>query len=208
MTHKGPICQVRLSLHLVFGRPCFLVQSLEVHSVTLMVQRLSDSRAMLPAHLCLAFLIALMISLTPVSWRIQVFRLRSRRVMSSIMGSILHAVRPQAYPSKCCSVPMSRIHTSLLLECISSCIFLCIFMLALLLFMMLSSLPMAAQPSAILFLIEAGHHDLSSPSFLGIRKSTSLMVSPSTRCILRPASLLVLWKSVSILVSHTQIKFF
>ena len=90
----------------------------------------------------------------------------------------------------------------------SSCIFLCIFMLALLLFMMLSALPMAAQPSAILFLIEAGHHDLSSPSFLGIRKSTSLMVSPSTRCILRPASLLVLWKSVSILVSHMQIKFF
>ena len=43
--------------------------------------------AMWPAHLCFTFLIALMIS--PVSWRIQVFRFRSRRIMPSIMRSIL-----------------------------------------------------------------------------------------------------------------------
>ena len=49
---------MRSSLHL--GRPCFLVQSLGIHSVALMVQRLSDNRAMLPAHLCFSFLIALM----------------------------------------------------------------------------------------------------------------------------------------------------
>lgn len=38
--HTGPNCLVRSSLHLVFGRPCFLVQNLGVHSVALMVQRL------------------------------------------------------------------------------------------------------------------------------------------------------------------------
>ena len=46
----GPNCPVRSFLHLVFGRPCLLVHSLGVHSVALMVQRLSDSRAMWPAH--------------------------------------------------------------------------------------------------------------------------------------------------------------
>ena len=67
----------------LFCRPI----SLWVHSVALMVQRLSDNRAMWPAHLRFTFLIALMIS--PVSWRIQVFRFRSRRIMPSIIRSIL-----------------------------------------------------------------------------------------------------------------------
>ena len=40
LDHKGPICLVRLSLHLVFGRPCILIQSAGVHSVDLMLQRL------------------------------------------------------------------------------------------------------------------------------------------------------------------------
>ena len=87
--HTGPNCLVRSSLHLVFGRPCFLVESLGGHSVALIVQRLSHIQAMWLAHLCFAFLIALMISLTPVSWRIQVFHFRSRRVMPSMMHSIL-----------------------------------------------------------------------------------------------------------------------
>ena len=89
LNRTGPNSPVRSFLHLLFGRPCFLVHSLAVHSFALMVQRLSDSRAMWPAHLCFAFLIALKISLTPVSWRIQVFRFRSRRIMPRIMRSIL-----------------------------------------------------------------------------------------------------------------------
>ena len=46
LDHKGPTFLVRSSFHLVFGRPCFLVQSLGVKFVALIVQRLSDSRAM------------------------------------------------------------------------------------------------------------------------------------------------------------------
>ena len=89
LDHKGPNCLVTSSLHLVFGRPCCLVQNLGVHSVALMVQRLSGSRAMWAAHLCFAFLVVLMISLTQVSCRVQVFRFRSRRVMPSTVRSIL-----------------------------------------------------------------------------------------------------------------------
>ena len=87
LDHTGTNCLVRLSLHLIF-----LVQSLLVHSVALMVPWLLDSCAIWPAHLCFAFLIALMILLTPVSWWIQMFRLRSRRVMPSAMRSILCCV--------------------------------------------------------------------------------------------------------------------
>ena len=84
LDHTGTNCLVRLSLHLIF-----LVQSLLVLSVALMVPQLSDSCAIWPAHLCFAFLIALMILLTPVSWWIQVFCFWSRRVMPSTMRSIL-----------------------------------------------------------------------------------------------------------------------
>lgn len=34
LNHTGPDCLVRFSLHLVFGLPRFLVQTLGVHSVT------------------------------------------------------------------------------------------------------------------------------------------------------------------------------
>ena len=71
LDHTGPNCLMRSSLHLVFGRPCFLVQTPGAHSVALRVKRLSDSRAMWPPHLCFAFLIVLVISLTPVSCRLR-----------------------------------------------------------------------------------------------------------------------------------------
>ena len=159
---------MRSSLYLVFGRPCFLVQSLGVHSVALMGQRLSDSRATWPVHLCFAFLIALIISLTPVSWRIRVFRFRSRRVMPSIMCSIL----------RCATVGLSIIalFTAYVSQpyvingkMYSSCIFLFILMLALRLLRMLSTSPtLPNQVRSSSQSQEAGHH-ISSPSFLGIR---------------------------------------
>ena len=101
LDHTGPNCPVRSFLHLVFGRPCWLVHSLGIHSFALMVQRLSDP-GMWPAHLCFALLVALMISLAPVSWRIQVFRFRSRRRMPSIMRSILR-----------CATARLNVHTTL-----------------------------------------------------------------------------------------------
>ena len=87
--HAGPRWQIRLSLHLVLGLPCRLVHSRGVHSVTLFVHLLSLNRAMCPAHPCIPFLIMSMISFTPVWCRIQVLRLWSRRVMPSMMCSIL-----------------------------------------------------------------------------------------------------------------------
>ena len=88
LDHNGPNCLVRSSIHPLFRRH---------HSITLIIQRLSGSRAMWPAHLCFASLIALMMSLTPVSCRIQVFCFRSRRVMPSIMRSI-QSVRQKNSP--------------------------------------------------------------------------------------------------------------
>ena len=76
-----------------FGRPCFLVEPLGLHSVALMVQRLSDSRAMWLAHLCFAFLVAL-ISL--VGSRCFAFDLES------IMRSILR-----------CATANLNVHTTL-----------------------------------------------------------------------------------------------
>ena len=113
LDHTGPNCPVRSFLHLVFGRPCWLVHYLGVHSFALMVQRLSDpGNVTCPSMLCwclwclwclcFALLIALMISLAPVSWRIQVFRFRSRRRMPSIMRSILR-----------CATASLNVHTTL-----------------------------------------------------------------------------------------------
>ena len=55
LDHTGPNCPVRSFLHLVFGRPCWLVHSLGVHSFALMVQRLSDpGNVTCPSMLCFA----------------------------------------------------------------------------------------------------------------------------------------------------------
>ena len=126
----------------------------------------SDSRAVWPAHLCFAFLIALMMSLTPVSWRIQVFRFRSRRVMPSIIRSILRCATASVSIIALLSVHLSQPYV-ITGKMHSSCIFLFISMLALRLLMMLSTLPKAAQPSAILFLMS------------GSRSSSSVTVFPS-----------------------------
>ena len=81
--------RIRLSLHLVLGLPCRLVHSRGVLSVTLFVHLLSLNRAMCPAHPRIPFLITYMISCTPVWCRIQVLRVWYRRVMPSMMHSIL-----------------------------------------------------------------------------------------------------------------------
>ena len=88
LAHAGPRWRIRLSLHLILGLPCRLVHSRGVHSVTLLVHLLSLKRAMCPAHPYIPFLITSMMSFTPVSCRIQVLRLWSRRVMPSMMRSI------------------------------------------------------------------------------------------------------------------------
>ena len=87
--HAVPRWRTRLSLHLVLGLPCRLVHYRGVHSVTLLVHLLSLKRAMCPAHPCIPFLITSMMSFTPVWCRIQVLRLWSRRVMPSMVRSIL-----------------------------------------------------------------------------------------------------------------------
>ena len=87
--HAEPRWRMRLFLHLVLGLPCRLVHSRGAHSVSLTVHLLSLNRAMCPAHPCIPFLITSMMSFTPVWCRIQLLRLWSRRVMPSMMRSIL-----------------------------------------------------------------------------------------------------------------------
>ena len=55
--HAGPRWWIRLSLHLVLGLPCCLVNSRGVHSVTFEVHLLSLNRVMCPAYSCIPFLI-------------------------------------------------------------------------------------------------------------------------------------------------------
>ena len=116
---------------------------------------------MWPAHLCFVFLIALMISLTPVSCRNQVFRFWSGKVMPSIMRSILRCATAIFSIVVLFSAHVSQPYVITGRMC-SSCIFLFIFMLALQPLVMLFTLPKAAQPSAIFFLISGSR----SPSFL------------------------------------------
>ncbi len=87
LDHVGPRCLLKLSRHLVFGRPGFLVHSLGVHSVTRIVHLLSVNHTTCPAHRCLGFLMKSMISRTFVWSLIQSLRLWSWRVILNIILS-------------------------------------------------------------------------------------------------------------------------
>ena len=181
--HEGPRWWIRLSLHLVLGLPCRLFHSRGVHSVTLFVHLLSLTRAMCPAHPCIPFLITSMISFTPVWCRIQVLRLWSRRVMPSMMRSILRCATDSssmwAFFSAHVSLPYTMTGNTY-----SLCTFLFTFILAFLLFMMLATLLNAAHPSAMRLLISGRR----SPACVTVLprytyRSTFSMVFPSTATV-------------------------
>ena len=91
-----PRCRLRSSLHLVFGIPHGLNHLRGTQDVALMVHLLSWSLATWPAHRCFDCLMWSMMSVTPVCCRIQVLCLWSRRVMPSIILSILLCVTASA----------------------------------------------------------------------------------------------------------------
>ena len=68
--HVGPIYWIKSSHHLVFGRPRGLLFQCGIHAVTLIVHLLSRLLATCPGHLCLLSLILLLISVTPLCFRI------------------------------------------------------------------------------------------------------------------------------------------
>ena len=150
--HAGPRWRRRLSLHLVLGLPCRLVHSRGVHSVTLLVHLLTLKRAMCPAHPCIPFLITSMMSFTHVWCRIHVLRLWSRRVIPSMMRSILRCATDSSSMWAIFSAHVSLPYT-MTGNTYSLCIFLFIFIRAFLLFMMLATLLNAAHPSAMRLLI-------------------------------------------------------
>ena len=83
-----PMWCMRSSFHLVLGLPLGLFCSRGVHSVVLMVYLLSCSLTTCSAHLCLDVLMAALISVTPVCWRIQVFVLLSCSLMPRMIRSV------------------------------------------------------------------------------------------------------------------------
>ena len=67
----GPTYWIKSSHHLVLGRPRGLLFPWGIHSVTLIVHLLSRLLATWPAHLCLLSLMLLIMSVTPLCFRIQ-----------------------------------------------------------------------------------------------------------------------------------------
>ena len=199
-----------LFLHLVLGLPCRLVHSRGVHSVTLFVHLLSLN-PMCPVHPCIPFLITSMISFTPVWCRIQVLRLWSRRVMPSMMRSILRCATDSSSMWAFLSAHVSLPYT-MTVNTYSLCTFLFTFILAVL---------NAAHTSAMRLLILGRR----SPACVTVlprytHRSNFSMVFPSTatvdvvalslsitlvllRFMLRPTGLLARCMSVSMLSSSS-----
>ena len=156
-----PTWYMRSSLHLVLGLPLGLFCSRGVHSVVLMVHLLSCSLATCPAHLCLDILMAALILVTPVCWRIQVFVLLSCSVMPGMIRSIFLWVTARSWL-------WLDVRAHLSLPCVirgsmySLKTFLLVVIHALGFFMMLFTFSKAAHPSAILLFISGRR----SPSFV------------------------------------------
>ena len=84
----GPTYWIKLSHHLVLGRPRGLLFPWGIHSVTLIVHLLSRLLATWPAHLCLLSLMLLTMSVTPLCARIHSVLFLSLRVTPIMILSI------------------------------------------------------------------------------------------------------------------------
>ena len=87
--HVGPTYWIKLSHHLVLGRPRDLLFPRSIHSVTLIVHLLSRLLATWPTNLCFLSLMLLIMSITPLCFQIHSVLFLSLRVTPIMILSIL-----------------------------------------------------------------------------------------------------------------------